>query len=104
MSIKDPVVKIVLEDLKARYKEQVIAVYGIGSYFDAEIPDSWVKNDIDIIVIVSTLDPFPTVNWTDVKFIRRTIEGKEVWIGFNALEGFQDKTLFCSESESVMCI
>ncbi|MFX1480833.1 MAG: hypothetical protein ACFFCI_22320, partial [Promethearchaeota archaeon] len=63
MSKEDPVVHIVLEDLKARYKEYVIAVYGIGSYFDKEIPDSWVKNDIDLIVIATTLEPFPTVDW-----------------------------------------
>ena len=100
MSIEDPVVHIVLEDLKARYKEHIIAVYGIGSYFDADIPDSWVKNDIDIIVIATTLEPFPTVEWTDVRFMRRTIEGKEVWIGFNTLEGFQEKAQFQNQSFS----
>ena len=100
MSKEDTVIKIVLEDLIARYKEDIIAIYGIGSYFDEEIPSSWENNDIDIIVIVKSLKRFPKVDWTEIKFLRRKIEGKEVWIGFNSLEGYQTKDLFRSQSFS----
>lgn len=100
VSKEDSVIKIVLEDLLARYKEDIIAIYGIGSYFDEEIPSSWKNNDIDIIAIVKSLKRFPKVDWTEVKFLKRKIEGKEVWIGFNSLEGYQNKDLFRSQSFS----
>jgi hypothetical protein len=98
--MEDPVINIVLEDLLARYKNNIIAIYGIGSYFDEEIPASMIKPDIDIVVIAKSLDPFPKVDWTDVRFSRRKIEGKKVWIGFNTLEGFQNKEIFCKQSFS----
>ncbi|MFX1346162.1 MAG: OB-fold nucleic acid binding domain-containing protein [Promethearchaeota archaeon] len=100
MSKEDPVITIVLEDLKARYKNNIIAIYGIGSYFDEEIPDSWIKDDIDIVVIAKSVNSFPKVDWTEVRFHRRKIEGKEIWIGFNTLEGFQKKETFNNESFS----
>ncbi|MFX1375898.1 MAG: hypothetical protein ACFFA0_08820 [Promethearchaeota archaeon] len=100
MSKEDPVINIVLEDLKARYKDNIIAIYGIGSYFDEEFPSSKVKNDIDIIVVAKSIDSFPKADWTEVRFIKRKIEGKEVWIGFNSLEGFQNKELFSIQSFS----
>ena len=100
MSKEDPVITIILEDLKARYKDTIIAIYGIGSYFDEEIPASWIKNDIDIIVIAKSIDPFPKVNWTEVRFLKRKIEGKGVWIGFNTIESFQDKEVFSKQSFS----
>lgn len=100
MSKEDPVITIILEDLKARYKDTIIAIYGIGSYFDEEIPASWVKIDIDIIVIAKSIDPFPKVDWTEVRFLKRKIEGKEVWLGFNTLEGLQKKDVFSTQSFS----
>jgi hypothetical protein len=100
VSEEDSVIRIVREDLLARYKENIIAIYGIGSFFDEEIPSFWVKKDIDIIAIVKSLEPFPKVDWTSVKFLRRKIEGKDVWIGFNTLEGYQNKELFRSQSFS----
>lgn len=100
MSKEDPVIQIVLEDLKARYKDNIIAIYGIGSYLDKDIPGSWAKNDIDIIVIAKSLDQFPKVDWTEVRFLKRKIEGKEVWVGFNTLEGFQKKEVFSTQSFS----
>ncbi|MFX0083258.1 MAG: hypothetical protein ACFE94_16050 [Candidatus Hodarchaeota archaeon] len=98
--MEDTVIKIVLEDLLARYKDNIIAIYGIGSYFDEEIPASRVKPDIDLVVIAKSLDSFPEVEWTNVRFSRRKIEGKEVWIGFNTLEGFQNKEIFSKQSFS----
>lgn len=100
MRKEDSAVKIILEDLIARYKEDIIAIYGIGSYFDEGIPRSWKNNDIDIIAIVKSLKRFPKVDWTEVKFLKRKIEGKEIWVGFNSLEGYQDKDLFRSQSFS----
>jgi hypothetical protein len=100
LSKEDPVVKIVLEDLLARYRENIIAIYGIGSFFDEEIPGSWEKKDIDIIVIVKSLDPFPKADWTEVKFLRRKIEGMDVWVGFNTLEGYNSEKIFKLQSFS----
>ncbi|MFX1279313.1 MAG: hypothetical protein ACFFA3_07840 [Promethearchaeota archaeon] len=100
MSKENSVVEIIIQDLIARYKELIIAIYGIGSFFDEEIPSSWKRKDIDIIVIVETLKPFPKVDWTEAKFLKRKIEGKEIWIGFNTLEGFQNKEIFEIQSFS----
>ena len=49
---QDPILIRIIDDLIGRYSENIIALYGIGTYFDDNLPSNWVKNDIDIIVIV----------------------------------------------------
>ncbi len=89
-----------LRDLKNRYKGTLIAVYGVGSYFDHTLPPDWIAGDIDIIAVVSSLQNIPGRDWTRVRFERGTFDDKEVWIFFNTLEGLRDKNRFGHESFS----
>ncbi|MFX0040041.1 MAG: hypothetical protein ACFFAB_11945, partial [Candidatus Heimdallarchaeota archaeon] len=65
---QDPILKRIIDDLIGRYLDNIIAIYGIGSYFDKGIPSEWLRNDIDIIVIVKSLEKIPKPDWTDVHY------------------------------------
>ncbi|MFW9971854.1 MAG: OB-fold nucleic acid binding domain-containing protein [Candidatus Odinarchaeota archaeon] len=95
-----PILKRVIDDLIGRYSDIIIAIYGIGSYFDDTLPPNWVKNDIDIIVIVKSLEPIPKPDWTDVAYKKKEINGYEVWVGFNTIQGYQNRYNFSKESFS----
>jgi hypothetical protein len=90
----------IINDLKIRYSDNIIAIYGIGSYFDDSLPSSWVINDLDIIVIVKILQKIPTQDWTDVPYNKKKINGYQVWIGFNTIKGYQNSESFKNESFS----
>ena len=94
----DLLIKIVLEDLESRFSESIISVLGIGSYFDEKLPHNWVKNDVDLVVIVNSLENIPKQDWTEVRFEKKQVEDKEIWIGFNSLKGLKDKEQFQKES------
>ena len=96
----DPILTRVIDDLIGRYSDNIIAIFGIGSYFDDSLPPNWVKNDIDIIVIVKSLEKIPKPDWTDVRYKKRQITGIQVWIGFNTIHGYQDRYSFSKESYS----
>ncbi len=97
---QDPILKRIIEDLIGRYSENIIAIYGIGSYFDDSLPPNWVKNDIDIIVMVKTLEKIPTPDWTDIPYRKKQVDGHQVWIGFNTIQAYQDRDSFSKESFS----
>ena len=96
------IVKRIIEDLVARYSDNNIAVYGIGSYFDDSLLSTWVKNDLDIIVIVRSLKQIPRhpTHKTDVRYEKKEINGNKVWLGFNRIEAYQDRYTFSKESFS----
>ena len=50
--------KIIIK-LKERYLNNLIAIYGIGSYFDQALPAIWMTNDIDLILIVKSPEKIP---------------------------------------------
>jgi len=66
-------------------------VFGIGSYFDENLPLNWIKNDVDLITIVDSLEIIPKQDWTEVRYEKKRLEGKEIWIGFNTLAGLQNR-------------
>lgn len=87
----DPLIKDILTDLESRFSKHVISVFGIGSYFDENLPLNWIKNDVDLIVIVDSLDIIPKQDWIEVRYEKKRIGDKEIWIGFNTLEGLQNR-------------
>ena len=73
-------IRDVINDLKVKLKANLIAVYGIGSYFDDSLPENFRTNDIDLIAIV--------------KFITRGVINKGVFVGYNTIESYNDKKIF----------
>jgi len=94
----NPLIKKIINDLIERYSDNIISIYGIGSYFDEDLPSDWIKNDLDLVAIVKDLSKIPKEDWTDIPFEKYYINGNEVWVGFNTLEGFRNKEKFKSFS------
>ncbi|MEE9378369.1 MAG: thermonuclease family protein [Candidatus Lokiarchaeia archaeon] len=90
----------VVSNLLHRYSGNIIAIYGIGSYFDDSLPPNWVKNDLDIIVIVKSLEEIPKQSWTEIRYEKIKVSGNHVWLGFNTIDALQDKNKFSNESFS----
>ena len=97
---QDRILKRIIDDLIGRYSDNIIAIYGIGSYFDKALPSEWLRNDIDIIVIVKSLEKIPKPDWTDVHYKKKQIDGKNLWIGFNTVNSYRDRYSFNKESFS----
>ncbi len=97
---QDRILKRILDDLVARYSDNIITIYGIGSYFDDTLPLKWVKNDLDIVVIVKTLKNIPKQDWTEIRYKKKEINGNHVWLGFNTIEAYQDRYTFNKQSVS----
>jgi hypothetical protein len=97
---KDPFVASIIETLRKSLKDNLIAVYGMGSYFDDRLPSDWQKTDVDLIAIVKSLKALKKKEFTEVRYAKFRKEGKEVWIGFNTLEGYRNKEEFRTQSFS----
>ena len=95
---QDPLIKEVLTDLKSRFSTHIVSVFGIGSYFDENLPPNWIKNDVDLVVIVDSLEIIPKQDWTEVRYEKKLIGDKEIWMGFNTLEGLKNRKPFRKES------
>ena len=96
--MRDPLIKEVLGDLESRFSGHVVSVFGIGSYFDESLPPKWIKNDVDLVVIVDSLEAIPKQNWVKIRCEKKRVGDKEVWIGFNSLQGIKDRDQFIKES------
>ena len=96
--MQDPLIKEVLDDLESRFSGNIVSVFGIGSYFDENLPPNWIKNDIDLVVIVDSLEGIPKQDWTEVRYEKKQLGDKEIWIGFNSLEGVKNRELFRKQS------
>ncbi|MFX1444442.1 MAG: hypothetical protein ACFFHV_13585 [Promethearchaeota archaeon] len=96
----DSILDTVLEELIEQFSDNIISIFGIGSYFDNSLPKDWIKNDLDIIVIVKSLENIPKPDWTDVRYEKKEINDHEVWLSFNNLEAYQEKQLFEAQSFS----
>lgn len=90
----------ILNDLHDRLGEEIIAIYGIGSYFDESLPTEWVKNDIDLVVVLKSLEHVPKKEWSTVRFERKLYGGAEVWISYTTLQGLRERERFERESFS----
>ncbi|MHA2039263.1 MAG: hypothetical protein ACW98X_22785 [Promethearchaeota archaeon] len=90
---EDLLVKQFVGKMKERHKENLIAIYGIGSFFDENLPVTWVKNDIDLILVIKSIKNIPKGVW-DKRFYPEVIEEYSVFSGFNTLEMYQNKEKF----------
>jgi len=90
---EDSLVKNIVETLANRHSDNLIAIYGIGSFFDKNLPETWIKNDMDLILVVKSIENIPKEEW-DKRFYPRTIGGHNVFTGYNTIEMFQNKEKF----------
>ena len=95
---QDPLIKNILTDLESRFSKHIVSVFGIGSYFDENLPPNWIKNDVDLVVVVDSLKTIPKQDWTEVRYEKKRVGDKEIWIGFITLEGLKNRELFRKES------
>jgi len=94
----DNITTSIIKYLQTNFKGEIISIFGIGSYFDKNLPSDWRNTDIDVIVIVSTLDKITKLDWTDVRYEVRKFDNHNVWIGYNTIQGLKIKKLFVQES------
>ncbi len=94
----DNITSSIIKYLQTNLKGDIISIFGIGSYFDKNLPSDWRNTDIDVIVIVSTLDNITKLNWTDVRYEVRKFDSHYVWIGYNTIQGLKTKEQFVQES------
>jgi len=90
---QDPLIQKILHFIETRFTDNLIAVYGIGSYSDDSIPSNWMKNDIDIVIFVESITDIPKEEWKQ-RFKPKKFNGYDVWFLFNTIEGFQEKKKF----------
>ncbi|KKK98432.1 hypothetical protein LCGC14_2642820, partial [marine sediment metagenome] len=83
----------VITRIKKFHKSNLIALYGIGSYFNDDLPPSWDKNDVDLILILKSTDDIPKKSW-ERRFKSRKIDNYEVFLGYNTIEMYQNKEAF----------
>lgn len=93
----DSLIKKIIEILKTRHSDNLIAIYGIGSYFDDNLPPNWIKKDIDLIFVVKSIENIPKELW-DKRFYSEDIEGLEVFSGYNTIEMYQNEEKFKEHS------
>ncbi len=83
----------IITRIKKFHKSNLIALYGIGSYFNDDLPSSWDKNDVDLILILKSTDDIPKKAW-ERRFKSRKIDNYEVFLGYNTIEAYQSKEAF----------
>lgn len=91
---KNPLLYKIKNDLQEKYSEDLISIYGIGSYFDENLPSDWMENDIDIIVILKSLERAPKLDWTNFRYEVKKINDHLLWQGFYTLELYRNKAEF----------
>ncbi|MHA1458251.1 MAG: hypothetical protein ACTSQR_01150 [Promethearchaeota archaeon] len=94
----DNIISNIIKYLQTNLKGNIISIFGIGSYFDKNLPSGWRNTDIDVIVIVPTLDKITKLDWTEVRYEVRKFDNHYVWIGYNTIQGLKNKKLFVQES------
>jgi len=95
---KDSIISNIIKYLEDSFKDNIISVYGIGSYFDKSLPSDWKNNDVDVIVIVNSFDKIPKLDWTEVRYETKNIENLDVWLGYITLQGLKNKEVFAYEA------
>jgi len=91
---KDPLLYKIKNDLQEKYSNDLISIYGIGSYFDEDLPSDWMKNDIDIIIILRSLKKAPKLDWTNFRYEKKKIDENLLFQGFYTLDLFKNKVEF----------
>ena len=89
----------IVQDLVERFSENIISIYGIGSFFDRKLPDDWIKNDIDMICIVKYIKKIPKIqDWMDARRLDYKKGHYTANVFFNSLEGLKHKEVYEKES------
>jgi hypothetical protein len=83
----------IIQMLISRYGSNLIAVYGIGSFFNEQLPPTWMTSDVDLILIVKSLTEIPKAEW-ERRFFSQKIKGYDVYLGYNTLEMYYNKEKF----------
>ena len=77
----------IINELKERLQTNLIAVYGLGSHFDDSLPINFSTNDIDLIAIIRSVRGVG-------KFSTKKIGKREIFIGYNTIESYNNKSIF----------
>ena len=89
----------IAKDLIENFSDNVISIYGIGSFFDRKLPDDWIKNDIDMICVVKNIEKIPKLqDWTEVRRIDYKKNHYTANVFLNSLEGLKHKETYEKES------
>ncbi len=89
----------IINDLVKKFPDNIITIYGIGSFFDRKLPSDWIKNDLDMICVVKDMEKIPkTQNWTEVRKLDYKDGKFTANVFFNSLEGLQHKEVYEKES------
>ena len=83
----------IIQGINSTHSDNLLAVYGIGSFFDKTLPDSWIKNDIDLLLIVKSIEKIPKDVWEN-RFYSTKIDEYDVFFGYNSLEMLTNKNIF----------
>ncbi len=75
-----------------------MSIYGIGSFFNQYKNGNWSNFDIDVIVIVHSIDLIPKQDWTNIRYEKIIIDGYNVWLGYITLDGLMNKAKFEQQS------
>ena len=94
---EEQLVEHIIDKLSQDHSDNLIAIFGIGSYFDKNLPDTWIKNDIDLILVVKSIENIPKEIWKE-RFYPEKILGFDVFSGYNTLEMYQDQEKFKKDS------
>ncbi|MBY9019449.1 MAG: hypothetical protein KGD67_00215 [Candidatus Lokiarchaeota archaeon] len=98
INVVDNITSSIVKYLRTKIKDDIISIFGIGSYFDKKLPSDWANTDIDVVVIVFNLDKITKLNWTDVRYEVKKFDNHNVWIGYNTIQGLKNKEIFVKES------
>ncbi|KKK60220.1 hypothetical protein LCGC14_3026540, partial [marine sediment metagenome] len=79
--------------LKEKHLDNLIAIFGIGSHFEQGLPATWMTNDIDLILIMKSLEKIPNEDWNN-RFKTKKFRGKNLFTGFNTIESYNSKIKF----------
>ncbi len=90
----------IIEELKTKLGENLIAIYGIGSFFDVSLPEEFQKGDVDVIAVVKSIESLPKQTWTETRYDTSDIRGIPALIHFNSLDSYQAKETFERQSWS----
>ncbi len=89
----------IVHDLVEKFSENIVTIYGIGSFFDRKLPEDWIKHDIDMICIVKDLEKIPKLqDWTEVRRLEYKKSYSTANVFFNSLEGLKHKQVYEKES------
>ncbi|KKM05589.1 hypothetical protein LCGC14_1752560 [marine sediment metagenome] len=87
------VLRKIISQLKDKYSDNLIAIYGVGSCFDDTLPSNWIKNDLDLILIVKSIDKIPRKDWY-TRSKTKKFSGQNLFTGFNTIESYNSKADF----------